>query len=164
MKKYGKLEEEVLVYAPINYIEEDGVIINFNKDEELMKQYGYKTVVENVPLLEEGQYIEIQNYTEDEATITVNYGVTTTKPQPTLKDKIEELEKINTEQDELINTTMLAADEMFTMLEPLLEEVVTLLKSDSKIVDLYVAIIKRELKTIEEVPLKYKEMIEKHLK
>ena len=43
--------------------------------------------------------------------------------EPTLEEQIAELKEINDIQDVLINTTMLATDEMFTMLEPLLSEV-----------------------------------------
>ena len=74
----------------------------------------------------------------------------------------EELKETNATQDILINTTMLATDEMFTMLEPLLSEVaqtLSLERSVSKMVDLYVAMVMRGLKTIEQVPTRYREEV-----
>lgn len=72
------------------------------------------------------------------------------------------LKETNDTQDVLINTTMLATDEMFTMLEPLLSEVAQVLsleRSVSKMVDMYVAMVQRGLKTIEQVPARYREEV-----
>ena len=78
----------------------------------------------------------------------------------TLEDRVTELEMINQQQDELINITMLATDEMFMMLEPLLMQTVTLQEGgDSKMVDMYVAMVQRGLKTIDQVPARYREQV-----
>ena len=61
---------------------------------------------------------------------------------------------------------MLATDEMFMMLEPLLPEVaqtINLERSVSKMVDLYVAMVQRGLKTIDEVPTRYREQVKEIL-
>ena len=82
--------------------------------------------------------------------------------EPTLEEQIAELEETNKTQDELINTTMLATDEMYMMIEPLLFEVVQTLsleRSVSKMVDMYVAMVQRGLKTIEQVPARYREEV-----
>ena len=67
----------------------------------------------------------------------------------------------NKTQDYLINVNMLATDELYTIVEPLMEN--SLLNaqenSSSKIIILYVAMVKRNLKTIEEIPEKYKEEV-----
>lgn len=77
-----------------------------------------------------------------------------------LKERVVELEKVNQEQDKLINTTMLATDEMFMMLEPLLSEMLDLnIRSTSKMVDMYVAMVQRGLKKIDQVPAKYREQV-----
>ena len=78
----------------------------------------------------------------------------------TLEDRVTELEMINQQQDELINITMLATDEVFMMLEPLLMQTVTLQEGgDSKMVDMYVAMVQRGLKTIDQVPARYREQV-----
>lgn len=43
---YARLENGVLEYAPVNFKLSDGrIIINFNKDVELMKKHGFKEVI-----------------------------------------------------------------------------------------------------------------------
>lgn len=86
--------------------------------------------------------------------------------QPTLEEKIEELKEENKTQDILIDTTMLATDELYTMVEPILEAIpqtMTLERSTSKMVDMYVCMIQRGLKTIEEVPTRYREEVKRIL-
>lgn len=86
--------------------------------------------------------------------------------KPTLEEKIEELKEVNNTQDILIDTTMLATDEIFTMIEPILElapQNLSLEKGVSKMVDLYVAMIQRGIKTIEQVPERYREEVRRIL-
>ena len=86
--------------------------------------------------------------------------------EPTLEEKIDELKEVNNTQDILIDTTMLATDEIFTMIEPILEKVpqnISLEKGVSKMVDLYVAMIQRGIKTIEQVPERYREEVRRIL-
>lgn len=90
-------------------------------------------------------------------------------PEPTIEERVELLEdenkKIkenNTTQDILIDTTMMATDEVFMMLEPILEmipQTMSLERSVSKMVDMYVAMVQRGLKTIEKVPVRYREEV-----
>lgn len=90
-------------------------------------------------------------------------------PEPTIEERVELLEdenkKIkenNTTQDILIDTTMMATDEVYTMLEPILEmipQTMSLERSVSKMVDMYVAMVQRRLKTIEKVPVRYREEV-----
>lgn len=87
----------------------------------------------------------------------------------TLEEKIELLEaenkkikEVNNTQDILIDTTMMATDEVYTMLEPILEmipQTMSLERSVSKMVDMYVAMVQRGLKTIEQVPARYREEV-----
>ena len=86
--------------------------------------------------------------------------------EPSLEEKIKELEEENKTQDILIDTTMLATDEIFTMIEPILELVpqnMTLERSTSKMVDMYVCMIQRGLKTIEQIPIRYREEVRRIL-
>ena len=84
----------------------------------------------------------------------------------TNEEKIEELKEENKTQDILIDTTMLATDEIFTMIEPILEltpQTINLERGNSKMVDLYVAMIQRGIKTIDQVPLRYREEVRRIL-
>lgn len=75
------------------------------------------------------------------------------------------LKEENEVQDMLINTTMMATDEMFQMLEPLLMGLNThkLEGGVNPMVDMYVAMITRGLKTIDQVPVRYRDEVAKIL-
>lgn len=82
--------------------------------------------------------------------------------EPSLEEKIKELNEVNKTQDILIDTTMLATDEIYTMIEPILEmipQTMSLERSVSKMVDMYVAMVQRGIKTIEQVPARYREEV-----
>lgn len=90
------------------------------------------------------------------------YTETTELIENNLEKRVTNLEETKKTQDELINITMLATDEMYMMLEPLLTGVaqtLSLERSVSKMVDMYVAMVMRELKTIEQVPARYREEV-----
>ena len=74
---YGKIKDNTLRYAPVNYKLDDGrIIINFNKNEPIMKQYGFKEVEDMQPDYDpSAAYLEVSSYTEDDNKITVNYTV-----------------------------------------------------------------------------------------
>ena len=73
----AKLINGSLQYAPSNYKTDNGqIIVNFNKNEDIMKQYGFKEVVDVRPDYDKAsQYIRVTNYTEDDNAITINYEV-----------------------------------------------------------------------------------------
>ena len=73
--------------------------------------------------------------------------------------KITEIDKENLIQNELIDISLLANDEMYMMIEPLLEAIIINERGVSKMVDMYVAMIMRGLKVIDEVPLRYREEV-----
>lgn len=57
----------------------------------------------------------------------------------------------------------MATDEMYMMLEPILEAMPQTIKNErmvSKMVDMYVAMVIRGLKTIEEVPARYRKEVQ----
>ena len=86
--------------------------------------------------------------------------------EPSLEEKIKELQEENKTQDKLIDTTMLATDEIFTMIEPILElvpQTISLERGVSKMVDMYVCMIQRGLKTIEQIPIRYREEVRRIL-
>lgn len=99
------------------------------------------------------EYMEVPDIVEEEVV-----------KEPTLEDKVRELEKVNAIQDELINVSLMATDEVYCMLEPLLaEKNLFTTRGNSKMVDMYVAMVQRGLKTIEEVPVRYREQVKKIL-
>ena len=75
--KYGVLLDGQLIYAKEYFVCEDGsIIINFNSNEKLMRAYGFKVVIDEVPEYDlENEYVAISGYTEKENVIIVNYEV-----------------------------------------------------------------------------------------
>lgn len=65
MTKYGKLNNNVLEYAPAHLIINGTTILNINKDEELLQEYGFKEIVE----AEKPNYPYINTYEETETQI-----------------------------------------------------------------------------------------------
>lgn len=93
-------------------------------------------------------------------------GLTLAEAYHILLNENRVLQEKNKEQDELINITMMATDEMFMMLEPLLD-VDSYKKSKggvSPMIDMYVAMVQRGIKTIEQVPARYRKEVERILK
>lgn len=81
-----------------------------------------------------------------------------------LASLVSTLKHENQQQDELINITMLATDEMLMMLEPLLVNTINLNSKDNNhIVNMYVTMVNRQLKDIEEIPNIYKEKVKEVL-
>lgn len=161
---FGKLENGNLTYAPTNLKLENGVIIvNLNKNITLMKKYGYKEIIDIQPGYDVNtQYLTIGGYSETDTEIIVNYTINemVINNTPTLEDRVKELEEVNATQDRLIDISLLATDEIFMMIEPLLSEVNTYnVGGNNKMVDMYVAMVQRGLKTIDEVPVRYREQV-----
>lgn len=103
---YAKLENNKLIYAPKNLKIGDKLILNFNKNVELMQQYGYKEVVDVKPSYDINvHYLSISGYIEEEDRIAINYKLNeiVINDEPTLENRISELEKTIREQMELIN-------------------------------------------------------------
>lgn len=73
------------------------------------------------------------------------------------------LQKTNETQDNLIDVTLCATDEMFMMIEPLLNAMPQNERMVSKMVDMYVAMVIRGLKDIEDVPERYREQVKEIL-
>lgn len=75
--KYGVLLDGQLIYAKEYFVCEDGsIIINFNSNEKLMRAYGFKVVIDEVPEYDlENEYVAISGYTEKENVIIINYEV-----------------------------------------------------------------------------------------
>ena len=97
----------------------------------------------------------VDNYGEvvDEKYISIDYIVELDK----LKSTIEENELT-------IDLLLYSIDEMYTSVEPLLAMVPMTIETEnkvSKLVNFYALMIKRELKTIEEIPERFREEVSK---
>ena len=113
-----------------------------NKENDIYAEKFYLGINSNI-----NDFEEVANSNIDEKLIT----------------KITEIDKENLIQNELIDISLLATDEMFMMLEPLLEAVQIDERGMSKMIDMYVAMIIRGLKTVDEVPLRYREDVRRIL-
>lgn len=74
---YGELVNGYLYYAPKNYKTVSGeIIINFNENEELMKQYGFKKIIDEKPEHDRWlQSLKVASYEETEDAIIRKYVV-----------------------------------------------------------------------------------------
>ena len=113
-----------------------------NKENDIYSEKFYLGINSNV-----NDFEEVANSNIDEKLIT----------------KITEIDKENLIQNELIDISLLATDEMFMMLEPLLESMMINERGLNKMVEMYVAMIMRGLKTVDEVPLRYREDVRRIL-
>ena len=74
-----------------------------------------------------------------------------------LRQTNDELETTNREQDDVIDVTLLALDEVYGMLD---EGEIETMSTGSPMVNVYVKMIKRGIKTLDEVPTKYRAEVE----
>jgi hypothetical protein len=92
---YGKIIDGVLEYAPEIFSLPNGqIIINFNKNKNIMKKYGYKEVVNQIPAYDPAtQSVYISEYVDDYNEIIIVYGVRDIPAEESPTDtKISELE------------------------------------------------------------------------
>ena len=74
-----------------------------------------------------------------------------------LRQTNDELEATNREQDDVIDVTLLALDEVYGMID---EGEIETMSTGSPMVNVYVKMIKRGIKTLDEVPAKYRAEVE----
>ena len=74
-----------------------------------------------------------------------------------LRQTNDELEATNREQDDVIDVTLLALDEVYGMID---EGEIETMSMGSPMVNVYVKMIKRGIKTLDEVPAKYRAEVE----
>uniref|UniRef100_UPI00243426B6 CD1375 family protein n=1 Tax=Romboutsia sp. 1001713B170207_170306_H8 TaxID=2787112 RepID=UPI00243426B6 len=147
-KEYGSTVDELKTYMKNNNIE-------YNLILELAEPY-YETIDTDRLLL------EIPN----NATVSVKSVAPVQSMAASYTNGIPNvygLQETNQVQDDLINISLLATDEMYTMLEPILESIPQVINNErtmSKMVDMYVAMVIRGLKTIEDVPARYRKEVQ----
>lgn len=103
----------------------------------------------------------------DNATISIKSVVPVQSVKATYTANIPSvygLQETNNNQDNLIDISLCATDEMYMMIEPILEAMPKTININkrmvSKMVDMYVAMVIRGLKTIEEVPVRYRKEVQ----
>lgn len=101
---YAILNNGVIEYAPVNYKTSNGnLIVNFNKNETLMKKFGYKEVIDQKPSYNEvTEYLVISGYTETEDNIQINYTIKQmdmVETETSINNKIKSLENTDTEHE-----------------------------------------------------------------
>ena len=94
---YGILINNELEYAQSRYTTDEGqLIVNFDKNIEVMAQHGFKIVVDEKPEYNKDlQSLSIVGYEETNDSITIVYEVLNTpepKPTPTLEERVISLE------------------------------------------------------------------------
>lgn len=89
MSDYGRIKKDgtfknVLVTAPNTYQKSDKeTITNFNEDEALMKEYGYKQVITTEPPYDENyEALTVESLTQDDENIYLTYGVNRVSDPP----------------------------------------------------------------------------------
>lgn len=94
--------------------------------------------------------------------LTCNY----IKALPTIPEEIDAIKAVNTDQTHLLDVCLVGFDEMYLMLESVLPpEMVATFKTKgvSGMVDVYVAMVMRGLRTIDQVPARYREQVKAEL-
>lgn len=94
---YGILINNELEYAQSRYTTDEGqLIVNFDKNIEVMAQHGFKIVVDEKPEYSKDlQSLSVVGYEETVDSITIVYEVLNTpepKPTPTLEERVISLE------------------------------------------------------------------------
>ena len=94
---YGILINNELEYAQSRYTTDEGqLIVNFDKNIEVMVQHGFKIVVDEKPEYNKDlQSLSVIGYEETDDSITIVYEVLNTpepKPTPTLEERVISLE------------------------------------------------------------------------
>lgn len=89
-----------------------------------------------------------------------------TQQTTNLKEENIELKQIIKIQNNLIDATMEATDEIYSIIEALLPSKLTKTtkeRGEGKMIDLYVAMVQRGLKTLEEIPVRYRAKVKEIL-
>lgn len=131
----------------MRYVEKNGLRILTSEYGKLLYDEKTDTYYKRVFL---GKFASPDDYTE----------VVDPDASPNLVIELKNGEETNETQDFMIDTTMMALDELFMIFEPLLAAVpmTTSLRREeaNPMVELYVVMIQRGLKTIDQVPERYK--------
>lgn len=102
---YAKIINGEISYAPDVFNTGMHLIVNFDRNIDLMKKYGYKPVVDIQPDYDPDTHcLSIGGYTENDNSIIINYKLNdkVINHSPSLEDRVADLEKIVEDQKNLI--------------------------------------------------------------
>lgn len=116
--------------------------------------------LENYVEIDEEPDVEIDEEPNTEAPEEVLNGLSLVEAYHYLLSENRVLKEENKKQNELIDLIMMTMDEMYVMIEPFIADVLTSSKS-SKMIDMYVAMVIRKLKDKDNVPIRYRDEVEK---
>ena len=127
----------------------------------LLPDKGYKLINKTNGLCSKKVYLGVMdspdNYGEivDDKYVNMEYVVE-------LNDMKENIEKSNSQNENDINTIMMVVDGMFNMFEPMLAMMPAVMSVDNNqqyqpFIDFYVCIVKKGLKSIDDIPDRFKE-------
>lgn len=139
-------------------------INGLGKTEEELLQIG--ALVDSIPVVEvPNDKNIIYKYNKVDNTVTYELVDKPLTIEEQNAKSIENIQQVNSGQDDLIDIALLATDEMYMMIEPLLAAQPQTIngKGVSKMVDMYTAMVIRGLKTIDEVPVRYREQVKEIL-
>ena len=76
---FGKIINNKLIKAPSKFIANGRIIVNFDKDIEKMKYYGFKEIVDSPPEVQKNEVYYVIEYKDYEEYIEVKYGINKTE-------------------------------------------------------------------------------------
>ena len=111
---YGRLINGGLEYAPINYkLVDNRIILNFNKNEDIMRQYGYKNVIDIVASCNKNtQYVQISGYDETDEAIIINYEIIDLPDVESIPTIEELIDRVETIENQLLEQTTILSEEV----------------------------------------------------
>lgn len=78
-----------------------------------------------------------------------------------LNIECKELKKTIDEHSELLNTSLMVTDEIYTLLEPLLVNMYSEDKNSERLINLYLVLVQRGIKSIDDIPFIIREQVKK---
>lgn len=167
LEKYkdGSAESKSLL---VNELKENPITVyyelNIPTTEQLtptqLKSFEGTTHITSNNTLQAHTSVKIHSYVQAVVTNLINENEALRSNVDILNVENEGLKETNEVQDELIDINMMATDEVYTMIEPLLAsqpQIMSVERGASKLVDMYVAMVQRGLKTtIDQVPIRYR--------
>ena len=142
-------------------------INGLGKTEEELLQIG--ALVDSVPVVDvPNDKNVIYKYNQSDNTVTYELIDRPLTVEEQNAVDIKQIKQTNTTQDSLIDIVLMATDEMYMMIEPLLAQQPQFINgkgvSKNSLGEFYLAMVQRNLKTVDEVPLSFREYVLEKLK
>ena len=142
-------------------------INGLGKTEEELLQIG--ALVDSVPVVDvPNDKNVIYKYNQSDNTVTYELIDRPLTVEEQNAVDIKQIKQTNTTQDSLIDIVLMATDEMYMMIEPLLAQQPQFINgkgvSKNSLGEFYLAMVQRNLKAVDEVPLSFREYVLEQLK